>query len=405
MKSLTCVLSLLACAALAPAAEPGFLRTQGKEIVDPSGKAVYLRGTNLGNWMVPEGYMFLFDDGPQSGREIDTLLRELTGPDFTEEFWREWRARYVTEADIRWLASTGLNTLRVPIHHALFAEGAPGWALLDNVIGWAKKNGIWIIIDLHAAPGGQTGTNIDDSWGYPWLFESESSQVECVALWKRIAARYKDEATVAGYDLLNEPIPHFHNMPALNPKLEPFYRRAVAAIREVDPRHIVILEGAQWATNFTAFSKPFDSNVVYQFHKYWMPPVREQIKDYLEFREKHQVPVYMGESGENQDEWVGQFRKVLEADRVHWTFWPYKKMENRAGFVSVAPPAGWKAIVEYAKKKGGVGAIEKNAGTRPSPEESRRAFRELLENVDVRKVTVNRGYVEALGLRAAELPR
>ena len=93
------------------------------------------------------------------------------------------------------------------MHHSLLVEGGDGWRHVDDTIAWARKYGLWVVLDLHAAPGGQTGTNIDDSWGYPWLFESEKAQVDTVALWKRIAARYRDEPSVLGYDLLNEPIP------------------------------------------------------------------------------------------------------------------------------------------------------------------------------------------------------
>ena len=78
------------------AAEPGLLHRQGAQIVDAAGHPVTLRGTNLGNWLVPEGYMFLFENGPESVREIDAFFRDIAGPDETDRFWREWRDRYFT---------------------------------------------------------------------------------------------------------------------------------------------------------------------------------------------------------------------------------------------------------------------------------------------------------------------
>ena len=110
---------------------------------------------------------------------------------------------------------------------------------------------------MHCAPGGQTGANIDDSWGYPWLYDSPEAS-STIAIWKRIAAHYRDSETVLGYDLLNEPIPHFPELQKYNSKLEPIYKRIVAAIREVDKNHVIILGGAQWDTNFAVFGPPFD---------------------------------------------------------------------------------------------------------------------------------------------------
>ena len=179
---------------------------------------------------------------------------------------------------------------------------------------------------MHAAPGGQTGDNIDDSWGYPFLFESAESQELTVNIWRKIAARYRDEPTVIGYDLLNEPIAHYFDTVSLNPKLEPLYRKIVAGIREVDRNHIIFLGGAQWDTNFKVFGPPFDDKLAYTFHKYWMDVNQQAIQEYLDFRDKYNVPVWMGESGENTDEWIGSFRTLLERNNVGWCFWPYKKL-------------------------------------------------------------------------------
>ena len=120
---------------------------------------------------------------------------------------------------------------------------------------WCRDNGLYLILDMHDAPGGQTGDNIDDSYGYPWLFESERSQQLFCDIWRSIAERYKDETTILGYELINEPIaPYFENMDELNGKLEALHKRAVKAIREVDTNHIILLGGAQWYGNFKPFT-------------------------------------------------------------------------------------------------------------------------------------------------------
>src|SRR5437588_9184002 len=121
---------------------------------------------------------------------------------------------------------------------------------------------------MHAAPVGQTGTNIDDSSGYPWLYQSPQEQEHLTAIWRRVARRYGDEPTVLGYDLLNEPIPHYPQLKPLNPFLEPLYKKVSAEIRKVDAHHTLFLAGAQGNTTFPVSVKLLDPNVAYIFHKY-----------------------------------------------------------------------------------------------------------------------------------------
>ena len=100
-----------------------------------------------------------------------------------------------------------------------------------------------------------------------------------------------------GYDLLNEPIATFFNADEFNPYLEPVYKQLTAAIRTVDKNHILFIGGAQWDSNFKIFGKPFDSKLVYTFHKYWTEPTQNVIQDYIDFRDKNNVPIYCGETG------------------------------------------------------------------------------------------------------------
>src|SRR5215204_1737473 len=253
-----------------------FVTTRGKDLISPTGKPLLLKGINLGNWLLPEGYMFKFKTA-NSPRLIEAVINELVGEDEARRFWKTYHQNYITQADIRFIKQSGFNSVRVPFSYRLFvSNGAPpklegeGYRLLDDVIGWCQKEGLYVILDMHAAPGGQTGDNIDDSWGYPFLFESPDSQDLLVNIWRKIAARYRDEPTVIGFDLLNEPIAHYFEAAKLNPKLEPLYRRIVAGIRSVNRNHLIFLAGAQWNTNFKVFGAPFDVRLVYTFHKYWM---------------------------------------------------------------------------------------------------------------------------------------
>jgi aryl-phospho-beta-D-glucosidase BglC (GH1 family) len=153
-----------------------FLRAKGKDIVTRDGKVLRLRGINLGNWLEPEGYMFLFEHGPKWPREIEEFACELLGPAEAADFWKKFRRMYITEADIAFIGRCGFNSVRIPLHWKFFVEGGDGFGLLDHIVQSCRNERLWVILDMHCAPGGQTGTNIDDSYGWPWLFESERSQ-------------------------------------------------------------------------------------------------------------------------------------------------------------------------------------------------------------------------------------
>jgi len=268
--------------------------------------------------------MWLFEGGPQSPGEIRALVSELLGPEGSAAFWQKYREDYVTREDIALLHRAGFNAIRVPLHYGLFeSDDAEGFKLLDRLVVWSRAEDLYVILDLHAAPGGQTGTNIDDSAGYPWLYQSSEEKEHLIAIWRRLATHYRDEPGVLGYDLLNEPIPHFPKLASLNSSLEPLYKRLSSEIRKVDAHHILFLGGAQWDGNFSVFGKPFDPNVAYTFHKYWTAPDESVLQQYIDFRERYDVPIWMGESGENTDEWIAQFGKALE------------KKQHRMGFLAV----------------------------------------------------------------------
>jgi aryl-phospho-beta-D-glucosidase BglC (GH1 family) len=393
------ILAILISLSRPATAQHRFVRTEGTNLVDRQGHPLTLRGTNLGNWLVREGYMFHFEGGPQSAREIETLTNELLGPEAARKFWSEYLDRYITRDDIQFLKRAGFNSIRIPIHYKYFeSDNAEGFRLLDRVVEWSREARLYVMIDMHCAPGGQTGANIDDSWGFPWLYESPEAQQQLISIWKRIAAHYHDSETVLGYDLLNEPIPQYPALKKYNSQLESLYHRIVDGIREVDRNHIVILGGAQWDTNFSVFGPPFDANVMYTFHKYWMPPEQAQIQQYIDFRNTYRVPIWMSESGENNDEWITQYRELLDRNHIDWAFWPYKKMDSPRSIVSFSRPTYWDEIVAYAKVPGTMGDTEKRIAKRPPQEHINAAFEELLEDIQFGKCRINAGYLKALGL-------
>jgi len=264
------------------------------------------------------------------------------------------------------------------------------------VVRWSTELGLFVVLDMHGAPGGQTGTNIDDSTGTPWLFESAESQARMTTIWQRIAERYKSEPYVLAYELLNEPIAPELDWKKYNERLEPLYKKVTEAIRAIDPSHIIVLGGAQWNTEFSIFGPPFAPNLVYAFHKYWSETTDESIKSYLAFREKHGVPIWLGETGENNDEWIAAAVKLLAAHDIGWAFWPYKKMDATSSVVSFARPDGWDKVVAFAQ----VNPFDYEAGRklRPPPDQARQILQQLLANIALDRCRVNASYIQALGL-------
>jgi len=380
-----CFSLLIASLFLNSAPAAGFLHTQGENIVDEHGQKILLRGVGLGNWMLPEGYMWRFGEQGDRPRKIEKIVTDLIGPDNAAKFWKKYRAQYITQADIQRIAQLGFNSVRPAMNARLFlSEGEnpvyqdEGFELLDNLVKWCKQSGIYVIIDMHAAPGGQTGQNIDDSINdEPRLFMNPINQDRLVALWVKIAARYKDEPTVAAYDLLNEPLPERTGAEAkYKDALEPLYKRITQAIRAVDKKHMITVEGANWANDWSEFTKPFDDNLVYQFHYYcWDNPTHlNGINQYLDARKRLGAPAWAGETGEKDDAIYWGTTDYFEANNIGWSFWPWKKMEARNAPYSFKPPENWNVIRAYSRNAG---------AAKPSPEIAQKAFNELLQNIQL----------------------
>jgi hypothetical protein len=388
-------------------ANQGFIKVEGQNLITPDGKKFFIQGINLGNWLNPEGYMFGFKK-TSSARLINQAFCEMVGPDFTNEFWKQFKDNYITRDDIRYIRKTGMNTIRIPFHYKLFTDedymglsaNQDGFQRLDSLISWCRESNIYLILDMHDAPGGQTGDNIDDSYGYPWLMTSEASQQQFTEIWKRIADHYKNEPVILGYDLLNEPIATYfpNEKEKLNAALEAVYKRAVAAIREVDKNHIVLLGGAQWNSNFRVFhDSKFDDKLMYTCHRYWCDTLQANIQDFVSFRDSVNLPIYMGETGENSDQWIGAWTRLMERNNIGWTYWPFKRMGNPSSVMNIVQPENWDKVIEFTESpRTGFDEIRK---ARPDQELVKKAMLQLIENCKFSNCKVNEAYVKAMGMK------
>ncbi|MBS0538464.1 MAG: cellulase family glycosylhydrolase [Proteobacteria bacterium] len=388
---------LVLCILCLPAvAEEKLVRTQGRSFVAPDGQPLHIKGISLGNWLMPEGYMFKFEVA-KAPRQIYGAFDRLLGPERAAAFWKRYRDTYIARDDLLFIKSVGFNTVRIPLHWNLFMApdgtiAGEGWALLDRVLGWAREAGLYAIVDLHAAPGGQTGINHDDGPGYPLMFYVPRDRDLTVKLWRAIAERYRGNPTILGYDLLNEPIAPYHDIATLNPRLEPFFRRVTEAIRAVDPGRIVFLAAGQWSSSFDMFGPPFADNLAYTYHSFWASTKRDSIQRHLNFSERYDVPLFLGETGELTDAWNEGFRTLHERHGIGWSFWTYKNLDSTSTVVSIPRPDGWNEIVAFADGR---------TDTKPDDALIARATAQYLDGILLRNANVRWSYLGSLGLKSA----
>jgi endoglucanase len=382
----------------------GFVTARDRQLMGPDGKVLQLKGINLGGWLVPEGYMFGFSKAIAPW-QIQQTFKELVGTEANNAFWRRWYDLFITRDDIRYIRSTGMNIIRVPFDYRLFTpEDYPGtWVgigfeLLDRVVKWSAEAGLYVLLDMHAAPCGQAGSNTDNSYGYPQLLDDRSCRLRTAEIWRRIALHYANNRHVIGYDLLNEPIPNIEQYARLKPELELVYKQIAAAVRQVDRHHLLFLSGAEWGYDFSVFTDVhFDPKLVYTFHVYWSDPSEQVFAQHLQFAKTNNVPIFLGESGENTDEWIRDFRRALDLNDVGWAFWTYKRMDTRASMRSFDRPTYWDELVAYQQTPSD--PFSKPRKARPSIEHVRAALESLLRNARFENTRANAGYVEALGMR------
>ena len=171
----------------------------------------------------------------------------------------------------------------------------------------------------------------------------------------------------------------------------------VAAIREVDSNHIILLGGAQWNGNFKPFKdSKFDDKIMYTCHRYGGEPTQAAIQTIINFRDSVNLPMYMGEIGHNTDEWQAAFCQTMRENNIGYTFWPYKKMDG-SSFVGITPPENWANIVYFSEAPRATYKEIREA--RPAQAMSRKAMMDFIEACKLKNCVVQEGYIRSLGMK------
>jgi endoglucanase len=369
-----------------------FLRAKGKIIVDGKDEKVILRGMGLGGWMLQEGYMFHINVGPQY--KIRSRIEELVGAEKTNQFYEQWLSNHTTKADIDSMAAWGFNSVRLPMHYGLFTlpvEKEPvagqntwiekGFVLTDSLLNWCRANKMYLILDMHATPGGQgNDLNISDrDASKPSLWQSQANQDKLIALWKKLAIRYANEQWIGGYDIINEPNWGFDDSTDTrgtkeknNAPLRKLMMDITKAIREVDAKHIIIIEGNGFGNNYNGVFPVWDNNLVMSFHKYGNFNDTASIRHFLELRDQYSIPLWLGESGENSNTWFTEAIRLAETNDIGWTWWQEKKMGINNP-LQIKEPAGYDKIRNYWSGK----------GAKPSADEAWAILQEWITDVKI----------------------
>ncbi len=385
----------------------GFLKANGKTIVNAKGKEIILRGIGLGGWMLQEPYMLQLGGVAANQSLIRSKITDVIGEDATNTFYNAWLANYCRKADIDSLAAWGFNSIRLPMHYNLFTlatEQEPvsgkntwlskGFQLTDSLLSWCKADKIYLILDLHATPGGQ-GNDVaisDRDTSKPSLWQSELNKQKTIALWRKLAERYANEQWIGGYDLINETNWGFQNASdkngcaeTENVPLKKMLTDITDAIRQVDKKHVIFIEANCWANNYNGIFPLWDNNIVVSFHKYWNSNDQQSIQKFLDIRDKYNVPVWCGESGENSNVWFTDAIGLFEKNKIGWAWWPLKKF-GLNNPLQIKQNNGYKQLISYWKGQ----------SPKPSQADAFTALMQLTEDIKAENNNMHKDVIDAM---------
>jgi endoglucanase len=361
-----------------------WLRVAGQRIVTAADEPVLLRGVGVGGWLNMENFITGY---PSTESLQRAAMRKAMGAEAYQAFFGEFTRCFFAEADARYLASLGANCVRLPVSYRLLEDDAEpgrvrdsGLAVLERAVDTCAAHGLYTILDLHALPGGQNAHwHSDNPTHRAGFWEQRVFQDRVVALWEAIARRFSGSPAVAGYNPINEPADPTGSV------IGPVYARLASAIREVDPRHILFLDGNRYGTDFSALGDAAP-NTVYAVHDYALPGIaagssypgrtrgawfdRDVVErtflDRTEFMRRTGTPVWVGEFGPvytgdpaQDDMRYALLRDQLQIYREHgagWSLWTYKDL-GLQGLVTARPDS------PYVRRIAAVLAKKRRLGT------------------------------------------
>lgn len=350
----------------------GLVQQKGKALYDKDGNYLLLRGVNAGNLLVSEGWLSPYSVGEKlddSGEVIldsdklptypvlpmeETISGFYSNENLTDKQRKElidtYRANWFSESDFSFIKNDlNLNMIRLPFYWRDILDENDGvftrksesdaFTYLDWFVSQCKKNDLYVILDLHGAPGGQSGYEHSGDMTKADIWKNEIYQNATADLWKYIAHHYTSTrsdlaGSIAAYDLMNEPCSDYNDPDTSGTSVSicyPVFDKIYDAIRSENDNHVISIEG-MWS--FNKFDDPNNwgwSNILYQTHlynwansylPYWL------FNDYHELMNighDYDVPYYIGEFTFFDDASAWQKQLAMYEKRGYsWSMWTYK---------------------------------------------------------------------------------
>lgn len=316
------------------------LKVVGQNFVDPTGKTVALRGVNLGGWLVEEIWMTPVAGKAPAGLEFKDVkdhvslwntVEKRLGRESMLRVRQAWRDNWVTEADFARIKSLGMNHVRVPFLASLLEEpGGMDW--LKKSVAWAKKNGLYVVIDMHGTPGSQSNEHHTGEENKNRLWFDVENIAKMEQLWQKLALEFKNEPTVAVYDLMNEPtgVPNTAILALV-------YNRIIQAVRKVDPDKPVLIDDAYRGFDQTPHANVAGwTQVVYSLHRYRFDAktsaehtegLTKDLPKIKELQGYRNAPIYIGEFNlepHGNAKVMREYVQGLDKAGFSWALWTYK---------------------------------------------------------------------------------
>lgn len=349
------------------------LKAHNRQILTASGTPIRLRGYNIGGWLNMEDFINGFVGAEHNLR---ATMARILGKEKAQFFFDRLLDYFFTEDDVKAMAEIGCNVLRLPFNYRHFERDdrpfeyiEDGFKRLDLAFDWCAKHDIYIILDFHAVQGWQNPDwHSDNAHVHIMLYHHKLFQDRFVGLWEQMARRYGKHPALAGYDLMNEPSTRVRYEDYDSPDydwaaLNAVHRGVAAAIRKIDPDHIIFIEGDNFSCEYDGLDVTFDDNLVVSTHNYMSStgggkPYPGEIDDLYWNRDivaaelgmhsgtrlafKHRKPIFVGEFGvwyagypdalpyrvAALDDQLG----VFDSAGIHWAIWTWKDIASMGSF-------------------------------------------------------------------------
>jgi endoglucanase len=421
----TLLLLPLALHALVALSVPGtrFFHRAGGVIMDPDGQPFRIKGVNVSCWLYQENYVL---GGAQTAQKTTAArISSVIGAEYYQQHLKTMTDSFLVAADVRLMKRMGINCVRIGFDAVLFnSERTEQWFFngLDRLMPVFKETGIAVLPVMLVPPKAP-----DKLWctgyvkGDTMLWDSPAAQRRTIEIWARIAAHYKDEEMILGYDLLNEPsLPKKRERELLD-----VYQDITAAIRAVDQHHMLVYEGNNHANDLDVlarYDKLLDANAAYSFHFYtWFGlKMTKHLPRFMKSARQHDRPVFCGEWGINRlsaiaeqadlmnaeadmDGWIVYMWKALrlptgkeEKNRPpyhgHWFFIPFKDLHMSLLTFDIDPTTrdviDWMSNVKRARQ--------------PDPQELQQALDRVVQVSQLERCSYNEALVRVLGFSVVE---